>query len=97
MVLDAIREDGVTVCLKLIQKKPSEADIAQYLSSDRLLRDPKNHSVPIFDRFQDPFLPDISFITMPVLRPFDDPEFGAIGEVVDFVTQILEVSTASSR
>jgi hypothetical protein len=28
---------------------------------------------------------------MPLLRPFDDPEFGAVGEVVDFVTQMLEV------
>ncbi|KAG5641208.1 hypothetical protein DXG03_005767 [Asterophora parasitica] len=29
-------------------------------------------------------------MVMPILRPFDDPDFGARGEVVDFVTQILE-------
>lgn len=33
---------------------------------------------------------------MPYLRPFDDPEFGAIGEVVDFVKQTLEVRSLPS-
>jgi hypothetical protein len=28
---------------------------------------------------------------MPSLRPYNDPEFCFIGEVVDFVTQLLEV------
>jgi hypothetical protein len=28
---------------------------------------------------------------MPVLRPYNDPEFCFIGEVVDFVAQVLEL------
>ena len=30
-------------------------------------------------------------MVMPYLRPFNDPEFRTIGEVVDFVSQTLEV------
>jgi hypothetical protein len=32
---------------------------------------------------------------MPLLRPFDGQEIGAIGDVVDFVTQFLEVGGSS--
>lgn len=30
-------------------------------------------------------------MVMPYVRPFNDPDFGAIGEVVDFIAQTLEV------
>ena len=30
-------------------------------------------------------------MVMPYLRPFNDPEFEAVGEVVEFITQTLEV------
>ena len=43
------------------------------------------------DAFQDPVIDTTSYIVMPLLRPFDNPEFSTIGEVIDFVTQILEV------
>lgn len=92
MVLDATRtKDGNIVCIKRIRKQPEEANIGRYLSSQQLLQNSNNHTVPIMDLFQDPELPDVDYIVMPVLRPYDDPEFGAVGEVVEFVTQILEV------
>lgn len=92
MILDAKQyKDGAVVCIKLIEKKTNEVDIGRYLSSEQMLRDSRNHCVPILDSFQDPFLPEIDYIVMPVLRPYDDPEFLAVGEVVDFTTQILEV------
>lgn len=92
MVLDATREkDGNTVCIKLIQKPTDEVNIARYLSSQELLRHSNNHTALLIDSFQDPDLPGVEYIVMPVLRPYDDPEFGVIGEVVEFVTQILEV------
>ncbi len=31
-------------------------------------------------------------LVTPYLRPFDDPAFGAVGEVVDFIQQTLKVS-----
>lgn len=92
MVLDATRtRDSNVVCIKRIRKQPEETNIAEYLSSQQLLRNSNNHTVPIYDSFRDPELPDVEYIIMPVLRPYDDPEFGVVGEVVEFVTQILEV------
>ncbi|RDB27165.1 hypothetical protein Hypma_004589 [Hypsizygus marmoreus] len=89
-VLDAKRlSDGSIVCIKRIQKKTDEVEIAQYLSCGRL-KDARNHCVEILGTFNDPLLPDVKYLVMPSLRPFDDPEFGAVGEAVDFVTQILE-------
>jgi hypothetical protein len=105
MVLDAKRQtDGEMVCIKRIEPKIYEGDsdsmvprthevrIGRYLSTQQMLRHPTNHCVPILDSFLDPILPDVEYIVMPALRPFKDPEFCFVGEVVDFVTQLLEVS-----
>ncbi|GLB34243.1 putative protein kinase [Lyophyllum shimeji] len=93
MVLDAKRRvDGATVCIKRISPETvtDEVKIAKYLSSDEMLRDSRNHCVPIWDSFRDPTIPKVEYIVMPPLRPYEDPEFGAVGEVVDFVTQMIE-------
>lgn len=90
--MDARRiEDGIAVCLKAVYRTPKESEISKYFSLPKLLQEPTNHSVPILDVFRDPSAPDFEYLVMPLLRPFDDPQFGVIGEVVDFVTQILEV------
>jgi hypothetical protein len=105
MVLDAKRQrDGEIVCVKCVEPKryvfdppdekiprTNETKIARYLSSEQMLRHPTNHCVPILDYFEDPVDPDVEYIVMPALRPFNDPEFRFVGEVVDFVTQLLEV------
>jgi hypothetical protein len=104
MVLDAKRrEDGATVCIKRIVPKTYDSDspdlklgrtnetkIGSYLSTERMLH-PTNHCVPILDYFVDTVRPDVEYIVMPALRPFNNPEFRFIGEVVDFVTQVQEV------
>ena len=102
-MLDAIRlEDRTVVCIKRVAPKifdgedlrcADEVKIGRYLSTERLLRDATNHCVPIVDSFRDPVLPEVEYIVMPVLRPFDNPELCFVGEVVDFVTQLLEVGS----
>lgn len=94
MVLDARRtKDEMRVCIKRIKKITNEVAIAQHLTSNALLQDPRNHCIPVLDSFSDPELPEVSYMVMPVLRTFDDPDFGARGEVVDFVTQLLKGMT----
>lgn len=68
-----------------------EIAIAKYLSSEASSEDPRNHCVPVLDFFPDPLDHEIYLMVMPYLRPFDDPPFGAIGEVIDCVQQTLEV------
>ncbi|KAG5635226.1 hypothetical protein DXG03_005469, partial [Asterophora parasitica] len=92
MALDAQSvKDGSLVCIKRITRVASdEVAIAEYLTSPELRRDSSNHCAPSLDSFQDPEDPGVRYMVMPILRPFEDPDFGARGEVVDFVTQILE-------
>lgn len=65
-----------------------EIRIAQYLSS---LQDSRNRCVPVLDVFTDPFDPQLRLLVMPYLRQFNDPNFGSVGEVIDFMDQALEV------
>ncbi|KAG5640396.1 hypothetical protein DXG03_008805, partial [Asterophora parasitica] len=93
MVLDAKKlDENAIVCIKRINPREvtDEVSIARYLSSATMLRDERNHCAPILDSFRDPVLPKIEYLVMPSLRTYDEPEFGAVGEVVDFVTQMLE-------
>ncbi|KAL6303405.1 hypothetical protein BKA93DRAFT_341682 [Sparassis latifolia] len=90
-IIDAVREaDGGLVALKSVEKGGNEVHIAQYLSSPELRSHPMNHCVPIVDVLPDPIDPKASILIMLYVRPFNDPEFGAIGEVVEFMRQTLE-------
>lgn len=72
-------------------KKLKQIEITEYFSSRRMIEDSRNHVVPFYAAFSDFESPDIQFMVMPVLRRFDDPEFTFGCEVVDFVSQVLEV------
>lgn len=92
-VLDAIRRhDGLVVCIKMIQdyRKQRQVQITQYFSTRRMTEDSRNHVVPLYDVFIDSITPHIQYMVMPVLRRFDDPEFVTVGEVVEFISQVLE-------
>ncbi|EIW54102.1 uncharacterized protein TRAVEDRAFT_173401 [Trametes versicolor FP-101664 SS1] len=87
-VMDARRRaDGLLVAIKSVTKNSQEVQISRFLSS---LQPPENHCVPVYDVLDDPLNPSHSLMVMQYLRPFDDPDFIMFGEVVDFVTQMLE-------
>lgn len=93
-VMDATRiSDGKLVALKKIRKSvhPYEIEIGLFLSSPSLLRDSRNHCVPTYDVLHTPDDDDIAIIVTPLLRPYDDPRFDTIGEIVEFFRQIFEV------
>ncbi len=77
------------VAIKAVKKDSEEIHIAQYLTS---FHEAHNHCVPILDVISDPFDQFTSLAVMPYLRPFNDPEFYNIGELVDFIDQTMEVS-----
>jgi hypothetical protein len=68
-----------------------EVDMVRFLSSDELRAHPQNRTISIIDILYPPGYNEYVLIIMPLLRPFDDPPFGTVGEVVDFCTQIFEV------
>lgn len=83
--------------MKLIQDpgKLLQTRILEHFSMKRMTSDTRNHVVPLFDFFPDSYDPNLQFMVMPVLRRFDDPEFVAPCEVIDFISQALEVCDIS--
>ncbi|KAF9801072.1 hypothetical protein IEO21_10209 [Rhodonia placenta] len=83
--------DGAMVSLKKVSTAvhPYEADIGLYLCSNELSSDPDNHCVPLYDVLKDPLEEDIVILVMPLLRRCNDPEFGTVGEVVEFIRQLV--------
>ena len=92
-LVDAIRiSDNKRVYIKRLPTDSEELKIALLLGSETAIKDPKNHSVAVFDHFEDPNDPSTSYMVMPFLRPINDPPFETVRDVVDFVDQMLEVS-----
>lgn len=83
--------------IKSVSASDNEIPIARLLSRRELQDDPANHCIPILDVVNDPLEPAKAMMIMPYLRPFDDPDFRTIGEVVDFISQTLEVRFQSFR
>lgn len=81
--------------LKRIKKSihPFEREIGEYFSRPELASDPRNHCVPIYEALESPLDPDMVILVMPWLRLFDRPRLRTVGEVVDFLTQVFEVSS----
>ncbi|GBE86772.1 hypothetical protein SCP_1000140 [Sparassis crispa] len=90
-VIDAVRiPEGDLVCLKSVERGGNEIHIAQFLSSSELRSHPINHCVPVIDVLPDPIDAKSAILIMLYLRPFNNPDFGAVGEVVEFMRQTLE-------
>ena len=79
------------VYIKEVKTDSEEFRIAQLLTQEDWINDPRNRCVPIVKLFEDHKDPRASYIVMPFLRPMDDPPFESVKEIIDFVDQILEV------
>ncbi|KAF9226736.1 hypothetical protein BS17DRAFT_696424 [Gyrodon lividus] len=92
--LDAVRKDdgGTKVFIKKVDVRlhPNEVDIARYLSSPEARKDDRNHCVTVLEVFRDQMDEQVWFIVMPLLRPFNEPPFDTVDEVVHFVDQSIE-------
>lgn len=92
IICDAVRiSDNATVIIKKMRKRQNEGRFSLYFSAPERASATENHCVPAYDCFQDEVDKEVEFLVMPVLRPFDDPPFEAVGEVLDFIQQTLEV------
>ncbi|KAH9918117.1 uncharacterized protein B0H18DRAFT_1032100 [Fomitopsis serialis] len=90
-LIDARRmSDDMLVYIKRVKAGDNESRITTMLSSERLRQDPRNHSVPVLDLFQDDEDPGISYMVMPFLRLIDSPQLDLVEEVVEFIDQTLE-------
>lgn len=91
-IIDATRlSDGIQVAIKIVSRSSTESSIGVFLSSGENSRESTNHCIPILQVIQDESLPAFEFIVMPLLRPYNDPPFFDLEEVLDFMKQALEV------
>ncbi|KAI9069043.1 hypothetical protein FKP32DRAFT_1617742 [Trametes sanguinea] len=87
-IMDATRlSNRELVAIKTFYNGGQEQHIAQFFAS---IQDPRNHCVPIREILPDPKIPQLALMVMPYLRPCNDPEFGTVGDVIEFVDQTLE-------
>ncbi|KAG1753328.1 hypothetical protein EDB19DRAFT_1668617 [Suillus lakei] len=84
--------DGAHVVLKRIQPSihPHEIEVGKFLASEPLRRQRENHCVEMLDVLPVPDEVDEIILVLPLLRPFDDPSFETIGEIIDFALQVFE-------
>ncbi|KAF7311452.1 Protein kinase domain-containing protein [Mycena kentingensis (nom. inval.)] len=83
--------DNSLVMLKAVAKSvhPYEVEIASFFSSPALVSQ-RNHCIKILEMLNDPMDADKQILVMPRLKPFDEPNFDTVGEVVDCFRQIFE-------
>ncbi|KAI0774951.1 kinase-like domain-containing protein [Trametes elegans] len=87
-LIDATRvSSNEHVAIKTFLLHTQELQIAQFFASTQ---DPMNHFVKIHEILPDPLNPERALMVMPYLRPCNDPPFGTIGDVIEFVDQTLE-------
>lgn len=99
-MLDAVRvEDDSQVMLKQVKRSwyPEEVILHQYLLSEPLGSDPRNHTIPLLDILHVPDDGDIDILVMPLFRACDSPAWKTVGEVIAFIAQIFEASVALHR
>jgi hypothetical protein len=82
------------VQLKLVERGlEEEVDIIRHFSSEPLISDRRNHCVPLLDVLDPEKDPRFSMIlVMPLLRSVNSPLFETVGEVVECLRQVFEVS-----
>jgi hypothetical protein len=63
----------------------------QYLSTEPLSLDPRNHCAQLLEVLDLPD-DDEQVLVMPLLRPFNSPTFDTFGEAIDCFRQLFEVT-----
>ncbi|RDB25045.1 hypothetical protein Hypma_007489 [Hypsizygus marmoreus] len=91
-IMDAVRDDGKPVALKLVDlsRHSEEAAIGRLFSSAPLAGHSSNYCLPILDVLLLPDDDDSIIIVMPFLYDWDTPSFETIGEIVEFFRQLFE-------
>lgn len=88
--MDATRiSDNEMVMLKRVRL--NQVAICKYLFDEPLISHSKNHRAPVSEILRVPGDYGFVLLVMPLLRKFDDPRFGTVGEAVEFICQIFEV------
>ncbi|KAH9888346.1 kinase-like domain-containing protein [Cubamyces lactineus] len=94
-IMDARRQvDNKLVAIKRVRRESRELDIARFLAS---VGGSDHHCISVLEVLDDPLDSELSLLVMPYMRPYDNPEFQIVADVVDFAMQTLEGLTFMHR
>ncbi len=79
-----------------MKRDSEEVQIAKWLSSEELQKDPRNCCVPILEVLHLPGDEDFAFMIMPFLRYIDSPAFELVGDALQCGGKLLEVRKPST-
>ncbi|KAJ7447899.1 hypothetical protein B0H11DRAFT_1878510 [Mycena galericulata] len=89
-VLDATRiSDGAQVVLKIVKTVSPDTLISGFLTTEP---GAEACSLPILDLLPMDEKPELAFMVMPRMRNCPKPRFETVGEVMEFIQQVLEAS-----
>ncbi|CAE7112738.1 unnamed protein product [Rhizoctonia solani] len=92
-IMDAVRvSDGKRIIIKALDTHvtPSELPVLQYLSSHKLISNPRNHCTFALDSFPIPGREGWVFVIMETYHSIHATPFTTIGEVLELSQQLLE-------
>lgn len=87
--------DGKKILIKKVKRNSKEAEFGRLFSSVAHSSNPANHCVPVYESFDVPDDDQTSLLVMPFLRNCRLVDFETVGEVVEFVRQMFEVSQSN--
>lgn len=78
----------------MLKRRPPkhEVDIGTFFSTESMRSNPSNHCLPVLEVLNTPDPENPQIIVMPLVQGFREPSFVTIGETVDFIRQVFEVS-----
>ena len=83
-------KENCLVAIKRVKAGSNEDVMTRYFSTPGRRADKDNSFVPVYDILYDAQHHE-SLIVQKYLRPFNDPGFATVGEVVDMMSQSLQV------
>lgn len=67
-----------------VARQPQELQLAGCFYFPELRDDPRNHTIPILDSFNDDEDEDVPYIVMPFYQPMTSPQFDLVNDIVEF-------------
>lgn len=91
-------KNGTHVVIKLVKRAPAseEFEILKYFAEEPQRSNPRNKCICPLDILHPSDDAKHVMVIFPILRAYDSPQFDTVGEALDFIREMLEVTAKSS-
>ncbi len=89
--------DNLPVCIKRVGTLSEEIRFLRAFQGGYGKLDPANHCVPLLECFTDGKSGNMAYMVMPALHPVNSETLKTVGDLVEFISQMLLVCSIRSR